>query len=125
VLIAILVVAGIAAKLSFNDFVLTVLTPAAPVVLWALREAFRQRDAGDALRAIKSEAEALWARLAAGACTGAECDVLSREYQDAIFARRVGNPLIFPFIYKALRSKAEEGMNVGARELLRQVGITP
>jgi hypothetical protein len=123
VLLGALLVAGFGAKLSLNDFVITVLTPAAPVVLWAFREALRQRDASDALEMVKGEAEALWARVVAGNCTSAECDELSREYQDAIFARRVANPLIFPLIYKLFRSKTEETMNAGAKELLREVGI--
>jgi hypothetical protein len=62
------------------DFV-AVVTTAAPVLIWAIRENFRQSDAADAIEFIKGEAEALFDRAKAGLCADAECEQRSREFQ--------------------------------------------
>jgi len=41
---------GILGRLTIESFVLTVLAPAAPIVIWGLREYYRQRDAADRRR---------------------------------------------------------------------------
>jgi len=105
---------GFAARLSLVDFVAVVMAPATPVVNWALREFFRQRDAVDALKLARAEAEGLWAAALDGGCDPAECTRRSREFQNTIFARRANNPLIFPKIYDLLRPSLEAQMNRGA-----------
>lgn len=118
-----LVSAGLAANLPFADFVVTILAPCAPLLSWALRDAFKQRDAADAQKTARSEAEALWDLATTGGCAEIECARLSREFQNTIFQRRVTNPLILPFVYNRLRPGMEVDMNLGAESLLRQAGI--
>jgi SMODS-associating 4TM effector domain len=101
----------------------TVLTPAAPVLIWALRENFRQRDAAEANEFLKREAENLFERAKTGQCDEVECGSRSREFQDGIYGRRAANPLIFPFIYAHMRTEMETRMNAGADELLKDLGI--
>lgn len=122
-IVAALAVAGLAVKLDFADFVATILAPATPIVGWAIREAFRQRDAAEAQRTTKSEADALWELIVLGDCPTDECTRRSREFQNSIFQRRVGNPLIFPMIYDRLRDDMEQDMNLAAEVLLRQIGV--
>ena len=116
------IVGGSYANLDFTGIVLTLLTPAAPVVVWSLRERNRQKDAADAQAATSASADALLAQVKADGCTEEECARRSREFQDAIFARRATNPLIFPLIYKLYRSQTEDEMNVGADERLKALG---
>ena len=123
VLLLVLAVLGVAAELKLLDFVATVLTPAAPVLIWALRENFRQSDAADAIEFQKSEAESLFDSIKAGTCDEKNCYTKSREFQDAIYARRCSNPMIFPLIYKFSRPKMESQMVVGADEFLRSLGV--
>jgi hypothetical protein len=118
-----LISAGLAANLPFADFVVTILAPCAPLLSWALRDAFKQRDAADAQKMARSEAEALWDMAITGGCAEKECAQLSREFQNTIFQRRVANPLIFPFVYNRLRPGMEVDMNLGAESLLSQAGI--
>nr|WP_315384356.1 S-4TM family putative pore-forming effector [uncultured Sphingomonas sp.] len=118
-----LILAGLVANLPFADFVVTVLAPCAPLLSWALRDAFKQRDAADAQKTARSEAEALWYLAITGGCAENECARLSREFQNTIFQRRVANPLILPFVYNRLRPGMEVDMNLGAESLLRQAGI--
>lgn len=120
--IAILLLSGgFVAQLGLVDFVAVVMAPATPVVNWALREFFRQRDAVDALKLARAEAEALWAAALNGGCEPAECARRSREFQNTIFARRANNPLIFPKIYAWLRPSLEVQMNRGAEAYVKEL----
>ncbi|MEJ6008773.1 S-4TM family putative pore-forming effector [Novosphingobium aquae] len=112
---------GFAAQLSLIDFVAVVIAPVTPVFGWTLREFFRQRDAAEALKLARSEAEALWATALNGGCEPSECARRSREFQNTIFARRANNPLIFPKIYDRLRSSLEIQMNRGAEAYVNEL----
>jgi hypothetical protein len=116
-----LFVFGLIGGLTLESFVLTVLAPAAPIIIWGVREFFRQRDVTDALERVKSEAEALWDRAKTGGCTESECTAQSRQFQNAIFERRSTSPLIFDWIYKIQRPGLEEQMNRGAEDLVQEI----
>jgi hypothetical protein len=120
-LTVLLFVLGLIGGLTLESFVLAVLAPAAPIIIWGVREFFRQTDATGVLERVKSEAEALWDRARTGGCTEAECTAQSRQFQNAIFERRSTSPLIFDWIYKIQRSGLEEQMNKGAQELVGEI----
>ena len=123
VLAVTLAAAGLVAGLSWSDFVATILTPAAPLLIWTLRDFYRQHDAAEALRTARSEAEALWELVLADGCDDDECARRSREFQNTLFARRAANPLLFPGIYSRTRPAMDAQMNAGAEALLRQAGV--
>lgn len=106
--------------LTVETLVLSVLAPAAPVLIWGLREWFRQRDTADGLERLRSEAEKLWQRAISGACSEQQCTIESRQYQNAIFDRRSNSPLIFSWIYKIKRSALEDQMNWGAEHFVAE-----
>jgi hypothetical protein len=112
---------GIARKVSLDSFVLTVMAPIAPILIWGVREYFRQRDAAGALESLKLEAESLWERAKAGQCTDAECTIESRQFQNAIYEMLRRNPTIFGWIYKHLRESLEDQMKHGADEFVNQL----
>jgi hypothetical protein len=85
-----------------------------------VREQFRQFDAADAGEKLKSEAERLFTEVKSGQCSEVECERRSREFQDAIFGRRVANPLIFPLIYRIMRPEMERQMEAGSASLLSE-----
>jgi hypothetical protein len=125
--LAVLVSAGLVGAalyldLKFLDLVSTAIVPASPVLIWAIRERNRHKDTADAQERVKAEAEALWDRARRGACTDDDCAERSREFQNSIYVRRVGSPLILPFMYVLLRNKMEARMNVGAEEMLKEAG---
>ena len=120
-LATILAIMGVVLQLPFTDFVLTVVTPAAPILIWTAREHHRQRDTAEALETIKANADALWNKAVTGTCGHDECAGRSREFQDAIFSRRASSPLNMPLVYNLLRSSMERSMKSGAAEMLRQV----
>jgi hypothetical protein len=110
--------------LTVETFVMGVLAPASPIIIWGLREHFRQRDTADSLDGLRHAAEALWERGRTGACAEEECTRQSREFQNGIFERRSSSPLIFSWIYNLRRNTLERSMNKGAEELITEITVT-
>ena len=118
-----LVVAALALDLRFLELVTTAIVPASPVLIWAIRERFRQKDTADAQERLKGEAESFWDQVKENGCDDSDCAVRSREFQNSIYVRRVSSPMILPFIYSLRRNRMEAGMKVGAEEMLTDVGL--
>lgn len=100
---------------------LSIVAPAAPLVVWALREGFRHRDTAAKQDEPKLVPERFWTTVKS--CPSEECERRTREFQDAIYARRVSSPLIFPFVYSLRRTDMEAEMNLGADMRLREIGF--
>lgn len=116
-LAALFVVVGLAQDATITAWVLT-MAPATPLLAWAAREYYRQIDAADALEALKKQADALLERALADACPPDDCQAMSREFQSAIYLRRVANPLLVPFLYRFMRPRLENEMHEGAAHLV-------
>jgi hypothetical protein len=114
-----LMIGAVANDLKLIDSVAVAAT-ISPAIFWAAREHFRQSDAANANETLKGEAEKFMESIRAGGCDDAECDRRSRELQDAIFQRRVVNPLILPLVYNRLRGELEMQAQAGADALLRK-----
>jgi hypothetical protein len=113
---------GAWANMPLLDFVATVLTPAVPVLIWALREQFRQRDAAQKNETLKAQAEQIIEEAAAGKLSANQGGLRSRDIQDAIFERRSSNPMILPPVYRINRGKMERFMKEGTARLLERAG---
>jgi hypothetical protein len=109
-------------NLSLADWVLR-MTPATPVLAWAVREYYRQRDTAELLEDLMKEARELWANALSGKCDDMDCCHKSRQFQNAIYTRRASSPLVMPFLYRLKRSFLEDEMNVGAADFLRELDI--
>jgi len=120
---AVLFVIGLVRQITLIDFAATILAPAAPILVWTLRDFYRQRDAAEAQSAARAEVEQMWALVLAGDCGAEECARRARELQNTIYSRRSSNPLVIPGLYNRLRPRLEAQMNAGAAELLAQAGI--
>ncbi|MGY4282598.1 hypothetical protein ACVWXO_001818 [Bradyrhizobium sp. LM2.7] len=120
-IVMLLFVIGIIGGQTLDTFVLTALAPAAPIIIWGVREYLRQRDATEGLDRVRSEAEALWNRAKLGACSEAECTAQSRQFQSLIYERRSLSPLVFSWIYKIKRPRLEDQMNKGAEDFVRDI----
>ena len=123
VLLLALVIAAAFTGLTVALLISTVLPPAAPVVIWSLREYFRQQDTAQAQETAKSEADELWTEAKAGDCAEPDCLNRSREFQNAIYARRVSSPLMLPGVYRLLRPAMEDKMNKSAEAYLAEIGV--
>ncbi|WP_449397027.1 S-4TM family putative pore-forming effector [Devosia riboflavina] len=121
--VAVIAVLVFGVSLARNDssaqWVLT-LTPMAPLLGWSVREYFRQRDTADQLEDLMKAARKLWQDSLTGTVGAAESGTKAREFQDAIFARRVSSALIVPLVYKLSRPRLEDEMNEAASDFLKR-----
>jgi hypothetical protein len=120
-LVMLLFVIGMISGLTVDSLVLSVLAPAAPIIIWGVREYLRQRDATEGLDRVRSQAEALWDRAKTGGCSETECTAQSRQFQNLIYERRSMSPLIFSWVYKIRRPRLENQMNKGAEDFVREI----
>src|SRR5690606_20462988 len=121
--VAVIAVLVFGVSLARNDslaqWVLT-LTPMVPLLGWSVREYFRQRDTADQLEDLMKAARKLWQDSLTGTVGAAESGTKAREFQDAIFARRVSSALIVPLVYKLSRPRLEDEMNEAASDFLKR-----
>jgi hypothetical protein len=118
-----LLAAALATGMTVQVLIASVIAPAGPILIWSVREYYRQRDVAEAQDTARGDAEALWERAKGGGCAEAACAEQSREFQNAIYARRVASPLMLPLIYKFRRPGMEAQMNKGAEAYLAEIGI--
>jgi hypothetical protein len=112
IVVLLLVLVASIRDLPFLDLVAVAAT-VSPTVIWAVRERYRQLDAADSVETIMGEAEKLLEQARSGGRSDTEYERRSREFQDAIYGRRVANPLIVPLIYWAMRPEMEKRMKAG------------
>jgi hypothetical protein len=113
-----LIVGAAAKDLKLIDFAAVAAT-VSPAIFWAIREQFRQSDSAAANETLKGEAEKFLDAVRTSGCDDAECDKRSRELQDALFQRRVANPLVLPLVYRLMRNELEKQAQAGADDLLK------
>ena len=116
------IILGLVNGMSLQKFVLAVVAPLLPAVLWAGREYRRQKDTALRSDRLKAYGESLWEQIVKDEVDESEVSRRSRELQDAILIRRQQSAPVFDWIYKRLRSKHEEQMNVGAQNMVDEIG---
>jgi len=122
VALVILATTALVRGLDLMNFILSII-PAAPLMIWAIREGLRQMDAAGANDILKGEVETAIQSYIAGSLDGQAATQYARDIQNGIFQRRVGtNPLLVPQLYHWRRSGMEEQMNEGAEALLKRAG---
>ncbi|MGO8105350.1 S-4TM family putative pore-forming effector [Rhizobium leguminosarum] len=107
-------------SLTFPELVIAFMVPATPLLLWCLREIFRQLDTATSQDTTRQSTETLWIKAADSTFDVAKSEAIARQCQDAIYARRGGSSLVFPGVYSWLRPRFEKKMNSVAGTLLEQ-----
>jgi hypothetical protein len=114
-----MIVGSVVEDLKLIDFAAVAAT-ISPAIFWAIREHFRQSDSAATYETLKGEAEKFLESVRASGCDDAECGKRSRELQDALFQRRVANPLVLPLVYRLMRDELEKQAQAGADALLNR-----
>jgi len=96
--------------------------PLLPAGQWAAREWQRQNGTASESDRRKEYAESLWGQVVRGEVAEPEVSRRSRELQDAILVRRRESAPVFDWVYRRLRRKHEEQMNVGAEKMADEIG---
>lgn len=112
---------GFAKHWSLEQFVLAVLAPLFPALMWAGREYKRQTDGAAELDRLRDTAEQLWNHMLQSGVSEAEIESSARPLQDAILVGRRERATVFDWIYRRLRKKQEDQMNVGAEKMIQEI----
>lgn len=107
-------------NMTMISFILGILAPFSPTILWAIREYYKQGEAADALDKLKIQIEGIWRKAMSNELTEEAIERISRDIQNEIFDRRRTDPVVFDWIYWLLRDKQEAQMNKRAEELVKE-----
>lgn len=116
----ILVVVGLILKMNLETFLLSIMAPLTPTILWSIREIRKQRDSSDTLARLSRHVQVLWDNVRDNKLSGDQAYARSRELQDEIYIHRCSNQPILNFIHRFTRRKFESDMNVAAEELVQE-----
>ena len=101
-------------------FVLTVLAPLTPAILWGVREIRKNSSAADDLGKLQTHIEGLWRDALAGNLAGDALEEESILIQNQVFHSRSKNPFVFNWVYRLLRGEKEKTMHEVASQLVEQ-----
>lgn len=106
-------------KLTVDDFVLNVVVPLGPTLLFGLRQYTEQIDAAARLDRLKDYAEAVWRDGLAGH-PPPELASQSRNLQDEILESRRRSPFVWDWVFRALQPAYNKHMNFAVEEMVAQ-----
>lgn len=113
--------AGLRASSSVEEILLYVAMPALPIISWGLSEIIAQFRAIKDLRGLYDKFEHTLERMHKGKLETEELNLVSMQFQDALFVRRSSDPLVPGFIYWWLREREEGGMQFSAEQFVREL----
>jgi hypothetical protein len=106
--------------MTMEVFVLAVLAPMTPAILWGVREIRKNSFAADDMSKLQTYIDELWHKALAGNLTDKALEEESVLIQNQIFHSRSKNPFVFNWIYRHLRGAKEKTMHQVAAELVEQ-----
>jgi hypothetical protein len=111
---------GIHRGMTMDVFVLAVLAPLTPAILWGVREIRKNSSAADELSKLQAYIDELWHKALAGSPTDKALEEEGVLIQNQIFHSRSKNPFVFNWVYRLLRGAKEKTMHQVAAELVEQ-----
>lgn len=102
---------GILNGLTIDTFILGILIPLSPLMIWGIDEYAKNSRAADHLEILKKLSEQLWNSGIKSPLTKEQLECESRDLQNEIFECRKNNPLVFDWLYNRLKESQEDQMN--------------
>jgi hypothetical protein len=118
--VIVIVVLALMKNLTFGDFVVSLMAPILPVVLWGVREAKQQSEASERVDQLKSFGDGLWQQVLQRKLTEDAASVQSRIFQDEIYEHRRQSPMIFDWFYGLFKKKFESQMTQSAADMIEE-----
>jgi hypothetical protein len=106
--------------MTMDVFVLAVLAPLTPAILWGVREIRKNSSAADDLGKLQTHIDGLWRDALAGHLAGDALEEESVLIQNQVFHSRSKNPFVFNWVYRVLRGEKEKTMHEVAGQLVEQ-----
>ena len=101
-------------------FVASIAAPLTPAILWGVREIRKNSSAAETLARLQKHIDAKWQEALSGGLAGKMLEEESARIQDQIFRSRSTSPLVFNWIYRALRGRKEETMHTVSAQFVTQ-----
>lgn len=120
IILSLLLVLGLVRGISLRGFLVGVLLPSAPILVFMLQEVMENRGQIKAQQQEQGLITEAWDQVTAGNTELASLDDDARRIQDCILLRRKSAPLIFDKLYSARRDMQEYESVYSAEEMLRQ-----
>lgn len=112
-------ITGMLLKLPFDQFVMAVILPIMPAILFGVRHHMDQKEAANRLDELREHADQLWLESMKG--TGPyTLEPRSRQLQDEIFDNRKKNVPVLDKVFNRLRDKMEAQMNHSTAQLAKE-----
>lgn len=111
---------AIRAHLTMEEFVVRILFPMTPAILWAGREIWDNRDASETVGRIRDALINLWDDVLEGNVSQESLATQTLEIDSAIFMYRQNTPPVPNALYKLLRSRTTRTMQDVAHDLIRE-----
>ena len=109
---------AIVLQMTISDWVISVLSPLAPVIVWTTREVNRQIATCKLLETLRARLEEVWEVARSSRLKENKALDESRTLQNSIYLHRASAPLILPGLYHLLRGSLETQMNEGAADMI-------
>lgn len=124
-IIIIVFLVGLIGGLTLEKFVLAIVTPLLPAIIFALRQYIDNKQAANRLDNLREHSENIWQQVINRRITPQELERESYILQNQIYDNRRLSPLIFDWLYSRLKQQNEEQMNKGAEVLIKELLQTP
>ena len=112
---------GIVGGVTLEAFLLVILLPLIPGIVWGLRQYRSHEAVVDRQTRLKTYIMELWNKIKNDNLSEEILRVEARNIQNEIFDNRNSYPLVFDRIYKWMRGGLEDEMNVGAQKLVEDL----
>lgn len=114
------IVYGVQAALTMEEFVVRILFPLTPAILWAGREIWDNREASETVNRLRSVLADLWSDALQGRASREVVHAQVIELQSAIFAYRQATSPVPDLLYRPARGRATATMEQVAEDLVEQ-----
>lgn len=112
---------GLAKEMTLPGFILSILAPIFPALMWFIKETKKQEKSSQKLDHLMKHAAGLWQVALAQARDPSQVAASSRELQDEIFVHRYSNQPVPNWFNQLFSSNLDVSMNKGAEELVAEV----
>ena len=106
--------------LTVDSFVVSVLAPLTPAILWGVREIRKHSSAAERLARLQVHIDRTWRGALTGSLTDNALETDSVSVQDEIFRSRSTSPFVFNWVYRILRAGKEQTMHMVSAQLVDQ-----
>ncbi|MDX2082656.1 MAG: S-4TM family putative pore-forming effector [Rickettsiales bacterium] len=120
ILFFIAVVLALKKNLGLLDFVLNILIPFFPAILFGVQQYHDHKETANRLDSIRAHFESLWQEILSDSIIKKRLEEKTRSLQDEIYDNRRKSPLVFDEIFKMLRNDYEKRMNHAASEYISE-----